>query len=79
MAAIGRIRSPSWFFFVSPPHLPRNGTAFGGSALSRSIMVAALAEPMPKLIMVMPSWVALGIGLSRPTTSAPVSRAKVSR
>src|SRR5690606_27457180 len=33
-------------------------------AESRSIMVAALGLPMPKLIMVMPSAVALGIGRS---------------
>jgi hypothetical protein len=42
-------------------------------------MVAALALPMPKLIMVMPSAVALGIGRSRPTTGAPVRREKWSR
>jgi hypothetical protein len=42
-------------------------------------MVAAFALPMPKLIMVMPSTVALGIGRSRPTTSAPVRRENTSR
>ncbi len=34
------------------------------------MIVAALALPMPKLMMVMPSAVALGIGRSRPTNSA---------
>ena len=43
---------------------------------SRSIIVAALGLPMPKLIMVMPSAVALGMGRSMPTTSAPVMRLK---
>ena len=46
---------------------------------SRSITVAALALPMPKLIRVMPSAVALGMGRSVPTMGAPVSRAKVLR
>jgi hypothetical protein len=45
----------------------------------RSITVAALGLPMPKLIIVMPSAVALGIGRSGPTTSTPVSRAKCPR
>ena len=40
---------------------------------SRSIIVAALGLPMPKLIMVMPSAVALAMGRSRPTMGAPVS------
>ena len=79
IAAIGNTRSPSSFLRLRPPHLPRNNTAFGGSALSRSITVAAFALPMPKLIMVMPSMVALGMGRSRPTTGAPVRRAKVCR
>ena len=39
----------------------------------------ALGLPMPKLIMVMPSAVALGMGRSRPTTVAPVRRLKWSR
>ncbi|MNF06211.1 hypothetical protein D3C80_2061170 [compost metagenome] len=64
---------------LRPPHLPRNSTALGMIALSRSIIVAAFGLPMPKLIMVMPSAVALGIGRSRPITSAPVRRAKVCR
>ncbi len=57
-AAPGR-RAGSCFF--SPPHLPRNSTAFGHDrADSRSIIVAAFGLPMPKLIMVMPSCVAAG-------------------
>jgi hypothetical protein len=64
---------------LSPPHLPRNNTAFGMIAESRSIMVAALGLPIPKLIIVMPSAMALGIGRSWPTTSAPMSRAKCPR
>jgi len=51
----------------------------GPIADSRSIMVAAFGLPMPKLIMVMPSAVALGIGRSSPTTCAPVRRANVCR
>lgn len=73
IAAIGSTRSPSWFLRFSPPHLPRNSTALGMIADSRSIIVAALGLPMPKLIMVMPSAVALAIGRSRPTMGAPVS------
>ena len=79
IAAIGSTRSPSWFFFFSPPHLPRNSTAFGVIADSKSIIVAAFGLPMPKLIMVMPSAVALGIGRSRPTTGAPVISEKCDR
>ena len=36
------------------------------------ITVAAVGEPMPKLMMVMPSHVAHCIGLSRPVMVAPV-------
>ena len=61
---MGRIRSPNWLFSFKPPHLPRKSTALGLIAESRSMTVAALAEPIPKLMMVMPSAVALGIGLS---------------
>jgi len=43
------------------------------------MMSAALGLPMPKLIMVMPSMVALAIGRSRPMTGAPVSSEKVCR
>ncbi len=53
--------------------MPRNSTALGITADSRSIMVAALGLPMPKLIMLMPSMVALAMGRSSPTTGAPVS------
>ena len=76
MAAIGRIRSPTLFFFFTPPHLPRNRTAFGWMALNKSMMVAALALPMLKLIMVISPSVAQGIDLSRPTTSMPCHSAK---
>ncbi len=75
---MGRIMSPSWFFFFNPPHLPRNRQARGDTAESRSMMVAALAEPMPKLMMVMSSAVALVIGRSLPRTSAPISAANFS-
>ncbi len=78
MAAIGRIMSPILFFFLRPPHLPRKRTARGEMALSRSITVAALALPMPKLMIVMSSAVALGIGRSRPATGTPWSSAKSS-
>ena len=43
---------------------------------SRSIIVAALGLPMPKLIRVMPSAVQLGMGRSMPITGAPVSLLK---
>ncbi len=59
--------------------MPRNSTALGMIAESRSIIVAAFGLPMPKLIMVMPSTVALAIGRSRPTMGAPVSCEKVLR
>ena len=76
---MGSTRSPSWFFFFKPPHLPRNSTALGMMADSRSIIVAALGLPMPKLIMVMPSIVALAMGRSRPTIGAPVKAEKACR
>jgi hypothetical protein len=65
-------------FFLSPPHLPNNSTAFGARADSRSMIVAALALPIPKLIIVIPSAVAFGIGRSRPLISVPLRRAKIS-
>jgi hypothetical protein len=64
---------------LSPPHLPSNRTAFGIRADSKSMTVAALALPMPKLISEMPSAVAFGMGRPRPMTSAPVRSAKKSR
>jgi len=76
MAAIGRIKSPSSARCLSPPHLPRKSTAFGLIALNRSMTVAAVALPMPKLIIVMSSAVALGIGLSLPTTGTRCHCAK---
>ena len=61
MAAMGRMKSPISFFFFRPPHLPRNSTALGDTADSRSITVAALGLPMPKLIIISSSVAALGM------------------
>jgi hypothetical protein len=66
-AVSGRLRL---FFFLSPPHLPKNITALGLIAVSRSITVAATELPIPKLIMVIPLAVTLCIGLSRPIIGA---------
>ena len=63
IAAIGRMKSPTRVFF-SPPHLPRNSTALGSTAESRSMTVAAIALPIPKFRMVMLSAVAVCIGRS---------------
>ena len=71
IAAIRNTRSPISFLRFSPPQLPRNSAALGVIAESRSIIVAALGLPMPKLIMVMPSKVTLGIGRSAPRISPP--------
>ncbi|MNT88251.1 hypothetical protein D3C72_2287850 [compost metagenome] len=76
---MGRIRSPSWFLRLRPPHLPRNSTALGMIAESRSITMAALGLPMPKLISVMSSLVTLAMGRSMPCTGAPVRWEKVCR
>ena len=76
MAPMGRIRSPIVLRFLRPPHLPRNKTAFGLIAPNRSITVAALGEPIPKLIIVIPSWVQLLMDLSFPRTTAPVTSEK---
>ena len=76
---MGRIRSPSWFLRLSPPHLPRNSTALGITADSRSMMMAAFGLPMPKLIRVMSSLVTLAIGRSAPWMGAPVSWENVCR
>jgi hypothetical protein len=72
MAAMGRIRSPIWFFFFTPPHFPRKSTAVGLAAVSRSITVAAFGLPIPKLIIEMPSAVAVGMGRSRSTIVVPM-------
>jgi hypothetical protein len=77
MAAMGRRKSPTVVFF-SPPHLPRNSTAFGSTAASRSMTVAAIALPMPKFRMVMSSAVAEVIGRSRPVISTPNRSANIS-
>ena len=74
---MGSTKSPSLVFF-RPPHLPRNSTALGSTAPSRSITVAAMALPMPKLMMVMSSAVADSMGWSRPTTGTPNFAAKAS-
>ena len=55
IAAIGRIKSPSWFFLSIPPHFPKNKHALGRIAPSKSMMIAALGLPIPKLIIVIPS------------------------
>ena len=53
----------------NPPHFPRNSTPFGFLATSKSIIVAALGEPIPKLIMLKPaSFVQEDIGLFSPWT-----------
>jgi len=64
----GRMKSPSAFFFFKPPHFPRNSTAFGLAAARRSMTVAALALPIPKLIMVIPLKVAAGMATLASTT-----------
>jgi len=70
IAAIGSTKSPI-FVFLSPPHLPRNNTAAGSTAPRRSIIVAAIAEPIPKFRIVRFSAVAVCIGLSIPTIGTP--------
>ena len=57
------------FFFFNPPHFPKNKTAFGSIADNKSIIVAAIALPILKLMMVIPSLVADCIGRSTPSTS----------
>ena len=75
MAAIGRMKSPTLVFF-RPPHLPRKSEALGCTAPSRSITVAAMALPMPKLRIVRFSAVADWIGKPAPAASTPKRRAK---
>ena len=77
IAAMGSTKSPI-LVFLSPPHLPRKRTALGATAESRSMVVAAIALPMPKERMVMFSAVAESIGLSRPTTGTPKRSANIS-
>jgi len=76
MAAIGRMKSPTWFFLFNPPHFPRKRTAFGLTALSRSMMVAAFELPMPKSIMVIPFAVAQGMLASGFIIETPINLAK---
>ena len=38
--------------FFKPPHFPKNNTALGINAVSRSITVAAFGLPIPKFIIV---------------------------
>ncbi|MNL31896.1 hypothetical protein D3C87_1537110 [compost metagenome] len=78
MAAIGRIRSPTAALLLMPPHLPRNKTALGAMADKRSIIVAAVGLPIPKLIMVIPSAVAQVMGFSLPTTGTWCISANIS-
>ena len=58
------------------PHLPKNSTALGFTAVNRSMMVAAFGLPIWKLIIVILSLEAHCIDLSFPCTSAPVRSAK---
>ena len=70
MAAIGRIRFPISDESFNPPHFPRNKTPFGFLATNKSIIVAALGEPIPKLIILKPSELVLeDIGRFSPCTS----------
>ncbi len=64
---MGRMKSPTRVF-LKPPHFPRKRTAFGATADSRSMTVAAMALPMPKLRMVTSPAVADCMGRSRPRT-----------
>ena len=77
IAAIGIMKSPNPVFFFNPPHLPKNSTAFGVIADNKSITVAAIALPMPKLIMVMLLWVAVCMALSVPIILTPYFSAKM--
>ena len=61
----GRYEEQTVFFF-KPPHFPKNNTAFGVMANSKSITVAAIALPIPKFIMLILPDVAFGIALSLP-------------
>ena len=64
---MGKIKLPISDESLRPPHLPRNKTPFGFLATSKSIMVAALGEPIPKLMMLKPkSLVHDDIGLFSP-------------
>ena len=64
---MGKMKCPISVERFRPPHLPRKRTALGLTAVSRSITVAALGEPMPKLTIVRPSeFVAACIGRSAP-------------
>ena len=47
MAPIGRIKLPISEEFFNPPHFPRKRTPLGYAATSKSIIVAALGDPMP--------------------------------
>ena len=66
MAAIGKMKWPISVEVFSPPHLPRNSTPLGCRAESRSMIVAALAEPMPKLTIDRP-WQLVAACIGRPS------------
>ena len=55
IAAIGKMKWPISAERLRPPHLPRKSTAFGETADRRSIVVAAMALPMPNDRIVMSS------------------------
>ena len=46
---------PNFSGFFNPPHLPKNKTPLGLIQDNKSIIVAAFALPIPKLIMLRPS------------------------
>jgi hypothetical protein len=54
MAATGNMKCPSSVVFFNPPHFPRKKTHLGLTHDNKSIIVAALELPMPKLIMLNP-------------------------
>ena len=72
IAAIGSIYRPISALCLSPPHFPKKRTPLGLQAVSRSMMVAALADPIPKFIMLRPlSFVAVCIGHPLPFILQP--------
>ncbi|MDT4863227.1 hypothetical protein FQZ97_979230 [compost metagenome] len=65
---MGRMKSPRAVFF-RPPHFPRNSTALGSMAVSRSMTVAAIGLPIPKLTIVIFPAEAVCMALFFPLTS----------
>ena len=52
---MGSIKFPISEASFKPPHLPRKSTLLGFFADNKSIIKAALGDPMPKLIILNPS------------------------